>query len=288
MIHLIKLMRPHQWTKNLICLAGVVFSGSLFDLKSIFSGLGAVICFCLASSAIYILNDIIDKDIDALHPKKKFRPLPSGKVSMSMAKITGILLIVLPISLGYIIHISLLFVLLLYVFNNIVYSKYLKHLPIFDVLSIAFGFVLRLVSGIYILDIQPTSWIVLCTFFLALFLGISKRNAEFNSRLSTPAIQRPVLAKYNQEFLNVMLNSTALLTIICYSLFTTTLGRNPSLALTVPIVFYAITYYQRLVIDNKSEEPDRILLKNRTIQISIIVWLILYIFILYGEVRILQ
>ncbi|MBE9142412.1 UbiA prenyltransferase family protein [Planktothrix mougeotii] len=318
---LIKLLRPHQWTKNLFCLAGLLFGGRLLQPQSIWlSGL-TVIFFSAMASAIYIFNDIQDRERDRLHPKKKYRPLASGQVSVKMGFVIAIPLAIISLWGAYFLGVPTLICILLYAINNIAYSLKLKNIPLFDVNCIAFGFVLRLLAGIYALGDMPTAWIVLCTFFLTLFLGFSKRRSELLSLLhfqnhqdslesenlpqedikSAPLErsylhlfyqrgrknqQRPVLSQYTLPYLDSLLNSTATMTIMCYALFTITSGKNPSLVITVPIVYYAVMHYKWLVtVLAEGEEPSRILIQDTTIKLSLMIWLICYLAILYFKIN---
>ena len=205
---------------------------------------------------------------------------------------------------------------LLYAINNIAYSLKLKNLPLFDVNCIAFGFVLRLLAGIYALGDMPTAWIVLCTFFLTLFLGFGKRRSELLSLLKcqmNPEFslesysehsnfnqsylqlfyqrgktnqQRPVLSQYTLPYLDSLLNSTATMTIMCYALFTITSGKNPSLVVTVPIVYYAVMHYKWLVtVLAGGEEPSRILLQDYPLKFSLLIWLVSYLLIIYFDIH---
>lgn len=308
---LIKLLRPHHWIKNSFCFAGLIFGGRLLEVQAISLACLTFFMFSIAASAVYIFNDIQDIKRDRCHPKKKFRPLASGQINI---KVAGLIAILLTITAYYItaqLNIATLVCLLLYQLNNIAYSIKLKNIPLFDVSCIAFGFVLRLLAGIYALGDMPTAWITLCTFFLTLFQGFAKRRAELLSLLvqqssSYPALeqenepsylklfyrrghvnlQRPVLSHYTLPFLDSSLNNTATMTIMCYSLFTITSGKNPSLVITVPLVYYAVMHYKRIVtVLETGEEPTQILLKDKTIQASLILWFILYLAIIYFDLK---
>ena len=193
-----KIIRVHQWTKNLFCYAGLIFSGKLFILEDIATSSFAFILFSLTSSSVYVFNDIKDIEYDRVHKKKRFRPLASGRITVLEAVIIGSLLMIFSLITAYKMNYALFIILLIYILNNLFYTIVVKHIQILDVFSIAFGFVLRLLSGIYVLGDLPTSWIVLCTFFLALFLGFSKRRAEFvdsGSWSIHEMQQRPVLKR---------------------------------------------------------------------------------------------
>lgn len=317
----LKLLRPHQWTKNLFCLAGVIFGERLLEPQSILLSVLTVILFSAMASAVYIFNDIQDIERDRRHPKKRFRPLASGKVNVKTAICLGLFLVTFSLVGASHLGGATLTCILLYAINNIFYSLHLKNVPLFDVSCIAFGFVLRLLAGIYALGDIPTAWITLCTFFLTLFLGFAKRRSELLALLSQPPNaelksdsqpplepqiislvnphylklfyqrgkvnkQRPVLAQYTLPFLDSLLNSTATMTIMCYALFTIASNKNTSLVITVPIVYYAVMHYKWMVtVLAIGEEPDRILLEDQAIKISLVLWLVAYLTIVYFDIH---
>ncbi|MBW4679371.1 MAG: decaprenyl-phosphate phosphoribosyltransferase [Microcoleus vaginatus WJT46-NPBG5] len=319
--HLFKLLRPHQWTKNLFCLAGLFFSGKFLEPAAIAEAFLAVAMFSFMASVVYIFNDIQDVERDREHPKKRYRPIASGKISVKAATAIALFLIVVALLIAYSLGMPVLVCLVLYAGINISYSLKLKHLALFDVNCIALGFVLRLLAGVYAIEVIPTGWITLCTFFLALFLGFAKRRSELLGLLSNKMTQdfldrqesesieiakpvselfylqlfyqrgqanpqRPVLSQYTLPFLDSLLNSTATMTVMCYALFTAISGKNPSLVITVPIVHYAVMHYKHLVMVREGgEEPDRILIKDARIKLSILIWLISYFLIIYSNVN---
>ena len=286
----LRLMRPHQWTKNAFCLAGLIFSGRFTDLPSIRAAILYFALFCAASSSMYIVNDIIDSKRDLQHPKKRLRPLPAGHISTSQARLLALALGTLALVGGFAVNPLALTSLAAFILLQIAYSLRLKHEALLDVGAIALGFVLRLLGGVFVVNEQPTTWITLCTFFLALFLGFSKRRAELGELAAqSDNQQRPVLSKYSLASLDSLVNSMATLAIMCYALFTVTSGKNPSLVITVPIVVYAILYYKMLVLTRiGAQEPDRILLYDRRIQFAIILWLIVYLCVLRANIHIFR
>lgn len=284
-----RLLRPYQWTKNGLCFAGAIFSGRFLELQAWAAAAGVFVAFSMASSAVYILNDILDRDRDRLHPKKCHRPIASGAVPLPLAIVLAVGLAIGAFCGSLALSTWAAACVALYFANNIAYSVRLKHLTLFDVLCITFGFVLRLGAGTYAIGELPTTWIMLCSFFLAGFLGFAKRRAELCASADDGHQRRPVLAKYSVQYLDSLISSSAIMAIMSYALFTTAAGRNPSLILTLPIVYYAIMYYKRLVMMNHSgEEPDMILLKNRRIHVCIALWLGLYLLIWQGNIHVLR
>jgi 4-hydroxybenzoate polyprenyltransferase len=182
-----------------------------------------------------------------------------------------------------------LLLLALYVANSLAYTLRFKHAALLDVLSVAVGFVLRLLAGCYAVDVMPTSWIVLCTFFLAMFLAAAKRRAELAAGAGAGAgdddtLRRPVLAKYSVQYLDALVNNCAAMAVITYALFT--IFKNPTLVVTVPIVFYGIMHYKLAVmVRAQGEEPDRALLKDVRIQLAIVLWLVTFALVMYLETR---
>jgi 4-hydroxybenzoate polyprenyltransferase len=275
---LVETLRPQQWTKNALCLAGVVFGPGQILLPGAWGrGLATALVFCAGSSAVYVLNDLLDRRSDRDHPHKRWRPIARGSVGVPAAVVLGLAAVAAGLVGAYVLGPAVLVCLALYLGNNLAYSLCLKHLALLDVLSIAAGFVLRLVAGVYVLGDVPTTWITLCTFFLAVFLGLGKRRAELAGLpAGAERLRRAALGEYTIAFLDLLLASSSVMAVMCYALFTV-VGKNPSLVVTLPFVFFGILHYQRLILVLRAgEEPDRILLHDRAIQASIVLWLTSY------------
>jgi 4-hydroxybenzoate polyprenyltransferase len=285
----IQLLRPHQWTKNGFCLAGLIFSGRLAEGHAMAAALAAATifaAFCCASSAVYIFNDLVDVERDRRHPKKRHRPIASDRISKSVAVALMIAFAAIGLVASFATDFKSLVCVAIYLAMNVVYSLGWKHEPILDVVCIASGFVLRLLAGVFALKETPTTWIMLSTLFLSLFLGLAKRRAELASAQAAGAgeAQRPVLLAYTVPLLDSLLGCAATLTVITYTLFTVLSNKNPSLVLTVPFVFYGIFYYILLIMTRgDTEEPDRLLLRDRKLQGCIAIWLAAYIAIWYFD-----
>lgn len=282
---LLKLLRPHQWTKNVFCFAGVVFGGRLAESDAILKALGVAACFCAISSTIYIFNDARDRELDKQHPKKRHRPIASGRVSVPLAAVLAVVLLASGLGGAYVLGLdsndSVLTCLLIYLGINFAYCVDLKHRAILDVNCIASGFVLRVLSGIYLLGDIPTVWIVLCTYTLALLLALAKRRGELlGARGGAEEDQRPVLCSYTIPFLDSLMNSAATVSVVAYSLFTVLGGKNPALCVTIPVVYYGIMRYKFLaMVKNRSEEPERVMLRDRGMLGSLALWIVLYLVI---------
>jgi 4-hydroxybenzoate polyprenyltransferase len=286
---LLRLLRPQQWTKNLAAFAGVIFGGRITEPGSILLDLLVVAMFTAASAATYVFNDLRDVEYDRQHPVRRKRPLAAGEVERGTAMRLAAVLTGVAVLLGLLLGKATFVCLALYLLINVAYSSGLKHVPLLDVCCIAMGYVLRVLAGIYVLGDMPTAWITLCTFFLALFLGFSKRRAELVTSEVPSADSRPVLLGYGRDTLDSLLNGSAMMAVMSYAMFTATSGKSPTLIVTVPIVYYAIMHYTRLVLhEDRGEEPDQILLRDRTIQVSIALWLVCFVAIFYGHLTLFR
>jgi 4-hydroxybenzoate polyprenyltransferase len=224
----VKILRPHQWTKNAFCLAGLIFGTNLHEPQAWISALIYFGFFCALSSCMYLINDLNDVERDRAHPQKRWRPLPSGEVRPYQAGWLAVFLALLVSLSVFTVDFHAFSCLAAYALVNLCYSLWLKHRVILDVAGIALGFVLRMLGGVYAVNELPTTWITLCTFFLALFLGFAKRRAELAELISISGnSQRPVLARYTLPYLDSLLNSTATMTIMSYALFTVGAGKIP-------------------------------------------------------------
>ena len=286
MKNLVRLLRPHHWTKNAFCLAGAIFSGHYLEAGAIRDALLTAASFCLASSAVYVLNDFVDRDRDRRHPKKASRPLASGAVSPAAAGVLALLLLAGSLLLTAPLDARVLGTVLAYLGLNVLYSLGLKHVPMVDVLSIALSFELRMLAGVYAVGARPTPWIALCTFFLALFLALSKRRAEKAALAGAAEDPRPVLRHYPLAFLDVAVVGSGLTALMCYALFTTTSGKNPSHAVGIPVIAFALMHYARRLMQGElGEEPERSVLKDPAIFASIALWIGLYLWVERSGVR---
>jgi 4-hydroxybenzoate polyprenyltransferase len=267
----VALYRPRHWVKNLFCFAGAVFSTLPVTSQSLLDAGLVFLAFCFAASAIYALNDIADADRDRQHAAKRDRPVASGRLAKSQAGALAMLAATAAAIACAFAPPKAVLCLVLYVGVNAAYSASLKHVAIIDVFCIASGFLLRLFAGVYAIGDAPTAWITLCTFFLALFLGFAKRRSEFATH-ATGHRQRPALVQYSLDFLNLLVVASSTMAVVSYAVFTTTGGRDPTLAVTVLPVVYAVFHYERLTLLAASEQPERLLLKDRVLWLCITLW----------------
>jgi 4-hydroxybenzoate polyprenyltransferase len=276
-IHLVRLMRPHHWLKNIFVFAGLMFSQTWNNAPLALKTATAFAAFCCISSLVYILNDWRDRASDALHPVKRQRPLASGAVSVSaaMALAAALLVTGLWLTVG---NRVLMLLLGIYVASNLAYSWRLKHVPVVDVSIIASGFMLRLLAGTLAVGIPPSRWLLLTGLFIALFLGFSKRKAE---SFHTPEQQRAVMEHYPAGLLDTYMSATMTATIITYGLYATSVEtmaqHGERLVYTVPVVTFGLLRYAYQVHRGRGEDVSRDLLRDPWILLALAVWLLLFL-----------
>lgn len=285
MINYLKLLRIHQWIKNVFVLAVPVFGGIFLEPKIFITALGALCCFCLFSSFVYIINDIVDSERDRAHPLKSNRPLARGVITKGDALILASFLLLLATILSITISINLLVVGLIYIGLNIAYSFYLKNIPIIDVIVIALGFELRIVAGAIVCGIIPSDWLMMCTFLLALFLGLTKRKNEIFITADSSNLHREVLTYYRVNYLDKLILISATLSIISYMLYVISQSSHspkPGLIYTSIFVIYGIfRYLYQVDVEKKGGDLARLLFKDLPSLVNLILWIISIFIILY-------
>jgi len=274
---LLKTMRPRQWTKNAFLFAALVFDGKLFHLTDFLRTLAGFGLFCLISSAVYIFNDLLDVKADRQHPLKKNRPIASGRLPMPIAIAAGGILSLISLALAYLLAWQFAVTILVYFVLMLAYSKWLKYVPILDVLILAAGFVLRVHSGTTLITVERFSpWLYVLMTLLALYLGFGKRRAELALLTGDATNHRKVLNGYSIPLLDQFITIVSGTTIVAYSLYTFFRPETPgnhALMLTIPFVIYAIFRYLYLIqVRQIGGEPEEILLSDRPFQISIFIW----------------
>lgn len=282
---LVRLMRPRQWTKNAIVFAALVFDHQLGDMTRLATVVGAFVAFCLASSAIYLLNDLRDLESDRLHPAKRLRPIASGLVSPRLALVaTGVLLAV-ALPLATVLQPEFGLVVAVYVLLMVGYSLFLKHVVILDVFAIAAGFVLRAAGGAVVIDVPISPWLYVCTVLLALFIGFGKRRHELLLLEDAAGSHRRNLDEYSPELLDHFILITAAATVMAYSLYTfaaESLPDDHSMMLTIPFVLYALFRYLFLVHRREAGgSPEQTLLTDLPLLACIVAWGVVTIGLLY-------
>lgn len=280
----IYLLRPKHWAKNLLIFLPLIFAFK-FDVGSFWRDILAFISFGLLASGVYIINDIFDAERDRLHPTKKDRPLASGKIKVWQALLLFTVLLALSITISIMLSSAIFWISIIYLITNILYSFGLKHLAIIDVMIVALGFVFRVMAGAYAINVPVSHWILLCTFFLSLFMAFGKRKNEMDILDSASRSHRRSISEYTDSFIDQMIALTAGISIVFYSLYTidqTTIARfgSDNLIYTTPIVVFAVLRYFHLLY-NKKDGGDPVAIFTGDIQIisSVLIWLASVVFI---------
>jgi 4-hydroxybenzoate polyprenyltransferase len=280
--------RPKQWVKNSFIFAALIFSQNVFNLRMLMIGIGAFCIFCLLSGGTYVLNDLLDIEKDKRHPKKFHRPLASGRLSSRVAKISVIIVLMLSLAASFLIlNIPFAVTALGYVAVQIAYSTFLKEIVILDVFSIAAGFFLRVVAGAVAIDVPISSWLLICTIFISLFLGLGKRRHELLLLGEDARNHRDVLNQYNMNVLDQMVSVVTAGTVISYSLYTLsheTIKKfgTEKLWYTIPIVLYGIFRYLYIVYRREGGgSPESTLFEDKPLLGSIALYVIVVGIILY-------
>jgi 4-hydroxybenzoate polyprenyltransferase len=280
----IKLLRPKQWIKNMLVFAGLIFSFNLFNPPLVLTAMLAFISFCLLSSGVYVLNDMIDIEEDRTHPKNKHRPLAAGTISVKNAILLLIVLLVISLALAWLINLLFFIATLIYLFLNVSYSLWLKHMVILDVFAIAFGFLIRALAGAIAIDVNISPWFLVCTLLLSLFLALAKRRQESKNLVNNGVNHRKVLEHYPIKYLDQLIAIVTASTIIGYSLYTFTASHTELFMLTIPFVIYGIFRYLYLVYaKDMGDSPDEVLLQDKPLIINILAWVVISVIILSLE-----
>lgn len=286
LVGLLKTMRPKQWTKNIFFFAALVFDAKLFDPAYTLPSIAGFVLLCLTSGTVYLLNDLLDLEKDKLHPVKRNRPLPSGRLSRPAATTALVLFIILGQPLGYLLNPSFGFVLSSYLVLQIFYSFLLKNIVLIDVLTIATGFVLRVGAGVALVDVKRFSpWLYVCMTLLALFLGFGKRRHELQLLKEKADSHRAILNEYSLPLLDQIITVLVAGTIIAYALYTFSaqgLPANHLMMLTIPFVLYGLFRYLYLIhVKGQGGAPEDILLGDTPFLINGCLWVVSILVIFY-------
>jgi 4-hydroxybenzoate polyprenyltransferase len=273
---LLKTMRPKQWAKNVFLFAAVTFDRKLTTPDSMLHTVLGVIVFSLIASVVYIINDIADVEADRQHPLKRKRPIASGQLSLRSAWIAAILLLAVAFPAAYWLSPLFALICLAYFVLNLVYSKWLKHVILLDIIILASFYVIRVAAGVALIKVERFSpWIYIFTTFLALLIGAGKRRAEL-AQIAQSSNTRRVLEGYTLNFLDQVITLAAGMTIITYSLYTfsaVNLPENHLMMLTIPFIIYGILRYQYLLqVSEVGGAPEDVVLSDRPLQVAIVLW----------------
>lgn len=268
-------MRPKQWTKNGFVLAGLIFSKSFLEIVPVLRTILALVLFSLVSGSLYMVNDIIDRERDALHPQKSLRPIASGKLNIYTALACSMILLAVSLSVSFLLSFKMFLALLTYTGLVLVYSLWLKKIVIVDVIIISLGFVLRVAGGSLAINVKISPWLIVCTTLLALFLALNKRKSELTVLARNAAEHRENLGDYTPELIDRMLSVVTSTTVMSYSLYTFNAGKSYYMMLTIPFVLYGIFRYQYITLKkDKGGSPEMVLLNDRPLLINVILWVV--------------
>lgn len=285
---LIKTLRPRQWPKNLFIMAAVVFDRqlSLSNPIPLFRTLIGFALFCFLSSAVYILNDLMDIEADRQHPTKRNRPIASGQLPIPVAIAAEVVLLLIVFPASYALSTGFFVIALAYFVTNVLYSFWLKHIPLIDVLVLASGFVLRVAAGVMIIHVERFSpWLYVVTTLLALYIGFGKRRAELSILDGNTTSHRKVLQGYNIPLLDQLITVVSSSTVLAYSLYTFSAQNLPAdhtMMLTIPFVLYGVFRYLYLIqVQHEGGAPEELLLSDRPLQITILLYGLAILLIIY-------
>jgi 4-hydroxybenzoate polyprenyltransferase len=282
----IRLLRPRQWIKNVFVFAGLIFSRHFVYPESIERSIYAFVVFSILSSSGYVINDILDYKEDKAHPVKSKRPIAAGNISRGKATFLAVLLCCISLAAGFLLHIDFFFVCVAYTMLIICYSLGIKNIVILDVLFVAIGYVLRAIAGAVVIDVEISSWLLICTLLIALFLAISKRRTEIILLGEAAIRHRRILSQYSLGLLNQMIAVVTAACIVAYCLYTLapeTVSKfgTRNLIYTVPFVIYGIFRYLYITYQKiETDIPERALLKDLPLQLCLLAWIVSCILIL--------
>ena len=295
----LRLLRPNQWVKNAFVFVPLIFSKNLFNIQLFAGSLIAFISFCLAASSIYVINDIADRELDRLHPIKRNRPIAAGKVTTGEGWSIAIVLLVISFMMLHLsgIRLAVAIPIVIYIFINLLYSFELKQVVLLDVFVIAAGFILRIIAGGYAIDVKISSWLIMTTLFISIFLGVAKRRGEYvnlSQNENGPVPQkgpktRKVLMNYDLSLIDQILSISSASVIITYALYTVsertvTQFKTEALIFTTVFVVYGIFRYLYLIHKmGLGESPINALFTDKPMVINIIFYIISVIAIIYKQ-----
>ena len=283
----ITLLRLPQWLKNTFIFLPAFFAGKYFDFALLSQIVPGFLAFCIASSAVYVLNDIADRKQDALHPEKKLRPVAAEKISVLKAKFFAVTLEAAALLLSLFLNSTFFYCILAYMVINTAYSFYLKHIPVLDIIIVSSGFLLRIFAGGILAGVPVSHWLVIMTFLLALFLALAKRRDDVLIFNESGEKMRKSVDGYNLEFINAAMMVMAAVIVVSYIMYTLSeevmqrIGSREIYFTTVFVITGLLRYLQISFVENNSGLPTRILLRDRFIQLTILGWLVSFFLLLY-------
>lgn len=287
MVNVIKLMRVHQWVKNMFIFAPLFFSGHLMDLDKVICCAFAFLSFGLNASSIYIINDYKDIEKDKLHPTKKTRPLAAGTISKNLGALLFVVLAGVSLTFAYFINPNFFVVVSIYFVMNLIYSFGLKKVSLIDIVIISIGFVLRVTAGGVVVKIEVSQWLYIMTFLIALFIAFAKRRDDVLLEMETGEQMRKSISGYNLEFISSAISILCGVLIVSYLLYITSheitsrFQNRPIYISTIFVIIGVLRYLQITLVEKNSGSPTKILLKDRFLQFTVMFWMLFFAFIIY-------
>lgn len=282
-----QLLRITQWIKNLFVFVPLLFSLHLFHQNYFLTVFFAFIVFCFASSIVYIINDVVDREADSQHPIKKNRPIPSGKISIKTALSIAAVLASIIIIMLYFLPLMFIYSITAFLSLNLFYTFIFKHIVLLDIFSIAAGFSIRVIAGAFVINVEISNWLLLTTMFISLFLAVMKRYSELNLQNSDAGKSRKVLSQYSLEFTSQLSTVAAAAVIICYALYTVSMRTvsvfgTENLIYTTPFVVFGIFRYMFLVyMNHEGENTSKIMITDLQMIVTVILYITTIVFIVY-------
>jgi decaprenyl-phosphate phosphoribosyltransferase len=285
----ISLLRINNWIKNIFFLVPVFFAGEIFNQQRLIQVIAGIFFFSMATSSIYIINDYIDRDIDAKHPIKKLRPIAAGVIPPVNAICISIFLLVIALIGSYFIEFYFYLIVIFYFIMNLGYSFGLKNISIVDVIVISIGFIIRVQAGAILGGVSASMWLNLMIFLLALFMALGKRRDDVFLQLDSEIKMRKSIEGYNMEFLNVSITFICAIMMVCYLMYTISpevdsrLNTNRLYYTSLFVLIGVLRYLQLIFVKNDSGSPVKIIYKDRFLQITIILWIMNFYFLIYAK-----
>jgi 4-hydroxybenzoate polyprenyltransferase len=277
---LVSAVRPRQWIKNLLLFAGILFAGRLGDPAALLQAILGFVAFCAAASAAYVMNDLRDAPADRLHPRKRLRPIASGALSRGGAVWLAAVLAVVSIAAASLLGPQFALLLGLFALLQVAYTFALKRVVLADIATISMLFVIRAAAGAAAVSVRISPWLLICTFLLAFFLACAKRSAELRLVAAGSAPGRAVLRRYPPAMLDWLIRVDAVAIAVVYTAYAVTAVSGPWMVLTAPFVIVGLGRYLHLMRRGEGEEPERTLLCDRPLRLSVAAWAVVAILVI--------
>lgn len=275
----IKAMRIKQWYKNLVIFVGLIFSLNITNVRMLSYTTLAFGIFCILSSGVYLINDIKDAESDRLHPKKRNRPIASGKLPINIAWILASFFIITSLAIAFILETLFGIVCLLYLAQNLLYSQWLKSISIIDVAIVSTGFVWRAIAGTVVISVRTSPWLIICSFLLALFLALLKRKSELTTHTKA-GDHRTSLQSYTPQLISNLLTITITSLLVAYMIYTFE-SEHIYMMATIPFAFIGIFRYIQLSDSKETNDDPTFIFRDRITQVNMLLWILTAMVALY-------